>query len=129
MSSSFISCTVAYLCNCQRSCSLESPELRGSFGSTPNAFIFSLRNSEELEPCKSVVTVPGVSAIYRDARYGPTFGDGWDLCIAPYANRYNDSYTKFGSYYPAQSGVQGPFTVLVGTQYFSPDDWEVFYLG
>lgn len=75
-----------------------------------------------------MVTAPGESAIYRDARYGPTFGNGWDY-IAPYANRDNNSYTKFGSYYPVPSGVQDPFTVLAGTQNFSPDDWEVFYLG
>ena len=38
---------------------------------------------------------------------------------------------EFGEYgaYGVPDGVNSPFTILAGTRTFSPDDWEVFYLG
>ena len=70
-------------------------------------------------------------AIYRYSRYGLTFGEGHDIYIADNANSNNDSYADLGSYgdYALPDGVEDEFTILAGTDNFSPDDWEVFYLG
>ena len=101
-------------------------ESSGGWSSTPNAFIFSLRNKEGLAPFKTMVTNTSY-AIYRYPSIGPTFGWG-DILIANNANSNNNSYTDFGFRYSVPSGVQDKHTILAGTYYFSPDDWEVFYL-
>ena len=45
------------------------------------------------------------------------------------ANSNTNSYTNFGSYYSVPSGVQDKETILAGTNSFTPDEVEVFYLG
>ena len=102
-------------------------ESSGGFGSTPNAFIFSLRNKEGLAPFKSVVKYPSY-AINRVSGYGPIFGGGSDIDIANNANSNSYSYTDIGYYYSVPSGAQDRKTILAGTRNFTPDDWEVFYL-
>ena len=108
------------------SCSSES-EFSGGYGHTYKAFIFSLSNKEDLKPFKSNVTDPS-RAIYRYPDYGPTFGRGHDLHITNQANSYRRSYTNFGYSYSIPSGVTDRYTILAGSFYFTPDDWEVFYL-
>ena len=70
-------------------------------------------------------------AIYRYSGLGPTFGYANDLRIADNANSNSNSYSDFGEYgdYAVPDGVNSKFTILAGTNTFSPDDWEVFYLG
>ena len=70
-------------------------------------------------------------AIYKNIKYGPTFGNGWDIHISNNSNSNNESYTKFAvdGYYERPEKVQDLTTILAGTFYFSPTDWEVFYLG
>ena len=75
------------------------------YGSTSNAFIFSLRNKEDLEPFKSMVTRPSY-AIYKNLGFGPTFGNGYDIYIANNANSNTNSYTNFGKHYSLPNGVQ-----------------------
>ena len=99
-----------------------------SWGYTSNAFIFSLRNKENLGPFKSMATRRG-GAIYKRSSYGPRFGGGIDIHIATNANSNNRSFTKFGHTYSVPNGVQDRYTILAGTQNFSPDEVEVFYLG
>ena len=99
----------------------------GDYGSTRKSFIFSLSNKEGLAPFKSMVTIPS-KAIYRRSYYGPTFGEGHDIKIANNADSNKFSRTGFGNSYSVPSGVQDRYTILAGTQYFSPDDWEVLYL-
>jgi len=100
----------------------------GRYGSTSNAFIFSLRNKEGLRPFKSMVTNPS-GAIYRKSDYGPTFGGGHDIRIANNANGNTNSYTNFGSFYSVPSVVQDSNDILAGSYSFTPDEVEVFYLG
>ena len=102
----------------------------GSYSSTSNAFIFSLRNKEGLGPFKSMVTRPS-NAIFRYSSYGPTFGGGHDIIIYNNANSNTYSYTDFGQYndYSVPSGVQSKYTILAGTNTFTPDEVEVFYRG
>ena len=65
-------------------------------------------------------------AIYRWSGYGPVFGD--DIYIANNANSSSYSEARLGWSYPAPAAVQDPDTILAGTEYFSPDEVEVFYL-
>jgi len=104
-----------------------SLESSGGYSGTSNAFIFSLRNKEGLEPLKSMVTNP-TSAIYRDSGFGPTFGAEQDIYIADNANSNTNSGTNFGRSYSVPSGVQDRKTILAGTSSFTPDEVEVFYL-
>ena len=68
-------------------------------------------------------------AIYRGPSYGPIFGNGHDIIIYDNANTNQNSYAYFGEYftYTVPGGVKDKYTILAGTRYFSPDDWEVFY--
>ena len=68
------------------------------------------------------------NAIYRYSGSGPTFGHGYDIHIADNANSNRYSYTGFGDSYSVPGEVQDSVTILAGTYYFKPDDWEVFYL-
>ncbi|KAL9961628.1 hypothetical protein ACROYT_G030610 [Oculina patagonica] len=107
-------------------------ESSGGWGSSANAFIFSLHNKEGLGPFKSMVK-NSQHAIYRHPGCGPTFGGGHDIYIANNANSNTGSYTQFGNgnYYSVPSGVQNSYTILTGNrnQYFTPDEVEIFYLG
>ena len=65
-------------------------------------------------------------AIIRWSGYGPLFGLG--IYIANNANSNSRSLARLGGHYPAPAAVQDPDTILAGTEYFSPDEVEVFYL-
>jgi len=95
----------------------------GGYGYARKAFIFSISNKEELDPFVSEVKRPD-KAIYRLSGYGPSFG--FDIYIDNNASSY--SLARLVWYYPAPAAVQNPTTILAGTEYFSPDEVEVFYL-
>ena len=98
-----------------------------TYGSTSNAFIFSLSNSERLGPFKSMVNIPS-QAIFKKSTLGPTFGGGHDIMIADDAYKQWVSSTEFGHSYSVPNGVQNRKKVLAGTRSFSPNKIEVFYL-
>ena len=100
-------------------------ESSGDWGFTRKAFIFSISNKEELDPFVSEVWIPG-RAIYRWSGSGPWFG--FDIYINDNANSNSFSYARLGGYYPAPAAEQNPGTILAGTERFSPDEVEVFYL-
>ena len=100
-------------------------ESSGRWGFTRKAFIFSISNKEELDSFVSEVRRTD-SAIYRGSWLGPVFG--YDIYIANNANSNSNSYARLGLYYPAPAAVQDRYTILAGTEYFSPDEVEVFYL-
>ena len=105
---------------------LESIGGYGGYGETPNAFIFSLNNSEGLAPFMSKVKREYKAlAIYRHSDDGPTFGfDG--LVIKA---RMSQSTASLGSSYSVPSSVKDSFAILKGPgTYFSPDKVEVFIL-
>ena len=104
---------------------LESSGGFGEYGFTRKAFIFSISNKEELDPFVTEVMGPD-GAIYRWSWSGPRFGD--DIDIANNANSNRVSYAGLGRFYPAPAAVQDPDTILAGTEFFSPDEVEVFYL-
>ena len=101
-------------------------ESSGGWSFTREAFIFSISNKEELDPFVTEVKRSG-RAIYRGLWSGPYFGR--DIFIDNNANsNYSSSYARLGWYYPAPAAVQDPYTILTGTEDFSPDEVEVFYL-
>ena len=98
---------------------------RGGYGETPNAFIFSLNNSEGLAPFMSKVKGRFETlAIYRHWDNGPAFGD--DLVIKA---KISQSRARLGSFYSVPASVKDKLAILKGPgTYFSPDKVEVFYL-
>ena len=104
---------------------LESIGGSGGYGETPNAFIFSLNNSEGLAPFMSKVKREYKQfAIYRHSGYGPAFGD--DLVIKA---KISQSRARLGSFYSVPASVKDSLAILKGPgTYFSPDKVEVFYL-
>ena len=103
-------------------------ESSGGFSATSEAFIFSLNNNEGLEPFVSKLKkeFSGV-AIYRSSYYGPRFGYG--VYIDDNADSNSNSKARLGYRYSVPAAVQDRYTVLAGTsEYFSPDEVEVFYL-
>ena len=65
-------------------------------------------------------------ANYCASLSGPYFG--LDIYIVNNANSNSNSYASLGYAYPVPAEVQKPYTILAGTEYFSPDEVEVFYL-
>ena len=104
-------------------------ESSGRFAETPNAFIFSLNNSEGLAPFVSKVKEDKTkNAIERDLFYGLKFGD--DLVIYLDAKYVQDSKAVLGGFYSVPASVKDKgSTILKGPELnFSPDEVEVFYL-
>ena len=103
-------------------------ESSGGYAETPNAFIFSLNNSEGLAPFLSKVKQEKTGvAIDRSSYYGPKFGN--DLVILLDASRISSSQAGLGVYYSVPASVIDMRTILKGPGlYFSPDEVEVFYL-
>ena len=102
-------------------------ESSGNWSATSEAFIFSLNNNEGLAPFVSKVK-KGYSgtAIYRNSYYGPSFGS--DVSIRDNADRDSKSKARLRKYYSVPPAVKDRYTVLAGTENFSPDEVEVFYL-
>ena len=101
----------------------------GGYAETPNAFIFSLNNSERLAPFMSKVKEDKTkNAIERNLFYGPKFGD--ELVIYLDRAYVQDSKAVLGGFYSVPASVKDIITVLKGSPgvNFSPDEVEVFYL-
>ena len=100
--------------------------------SSVNAFLFSLKNKDNLKPFKSpVIYQDSDYALFDRSGHGPSFGGGRDLEISYNANS-NNSYTNFGSTYQLPPGytfnAANTNALLAGTYYFTPSEVEVFYL-
>lgn len=99
----------------------------GTWSDTPKAFIFSLKNSERLPPFKCLAKDKR-KAIYKNSLYGPSFGEGPTVCIG---SPREDSVAQIGTPYSAPIEVNDKDNVLAGPLrygYFTPDNYEVFYL-
>ena len=104
-------------------------ESSGGKAETPNAFIFSLNNSEGLAPFVSKVkNEKKANVIDRSSDSGPVFGQ--DLFIFTNASSGRVSYTILGECYSVPASVKDKgSTILDGNEsIFSPDEVEVFYL-
>ena len=108
-------------------CTFGFSESSGGWSATSEAFIFSLNNNEGLAPFVSKVWKERPwRAILRISSSGPRFAG--NVYIVDNADSNDDSRAYLGWIYPAPPAVQTPLTVLAGTEYFSPDEVEVFYL-
>lgn len=71
-------------------------------------------------------------AIYNDPSYGPCFGDG-DLVIGDMAAKNLNSSSRLGTSYSLPNaiiaGSVDAVNFLAGSEYFMPDDLEVFHIG
>ena len=98
--------------------------------SSVNAFLFSLKNKDNLKQFKAAVYRKSQYALYHYSGYGPVFGG--DLIISNNANSNTDSYTNFGDTYQPPpgytTGAVNTKALLAGTLYFTPSEVEVFYL-
>lgn len=68
-------------------------------------------------------------AIYCDSSHGPSFGQGHDIYIDSSGNSetYSHAVNKYDDYsFP--SGINDQSTILGGSNSFTPDEVEVFYL-
>ena len=102
-------------------------ESSGGYGATSEAFIFSLNNNEGLAPFVSKVNKEDTGrAIYRHSYYGPSFGS--DVFIRDNVDSNRKSIARLGYRFSVPPAVKNEYTVLAGTEYFSPDEVEVFYL-
>ena len=104
-------------------------ESSGRYAKTPNAFIFSLNNSERLAPFLSKVKPEKTgTAIDRRSDTGPKFGA--DLIIYLDAKSIvSNSRAVLGRSYSVPASVKDGDKVLKGPgTSFSPDEVEVFYL-
>ena len=104
-------------------------ESSGTFGKTPNAFIFSLNHFKGLAPFVSKVKGDKTGkAIHDISRNGPTFGQ--DLVIYLDAGLVQHSKAVLGAYYSVPASVKNnPATLmLTREQRFLPDEVEVFHL-
>ena len=97
-----------------------------------NAFLFSLKNKDNLRPFKAAVYRNSQYALYHYSGHGPVFGRGNDLHITNNANFSTDSFADFGFTYQPPPGYTygGANTqaLLAGTYHFTPSEVEVFYL-
>ena len=100
--------------------------------SSLNAFLFSLKNKDNLKPFKATVFQNSKHALGNALDWGPTFGGGHDLGISNNANSGTASSSNFGGTYQPPPGYTYDATntraLLAGTYYFTPSEVEVFYL-
>ena len=100
--------------------------------SSVNAFLFSLKNKDNLKPFKAAVYRNSHTAFVHGSSYGPTFGGGHDLYISNNANLNIVSYTNFGTTYQLPPdytpGAANTRALLAGSYHFTPSEVEVFYL-
>ena len=105
------------------------------YKSDSDAFIFSLSNKDNFPLIININPDRPDNAIYCHSRYGPTFGEGHDLCIANNANTTKDSYSQLGFTYEHPffdldrfegEPIQEENKFLAGSTHFQLDEIEVF---
>lgn len=101
------------------------------FKKSSTSFLFTLENMDGTAGVK--LNVQDTSkAIYSDPSYGPCFGDG-DLVISDMAGKSLNSSSRLGTSYSLPnaiiSGSVDAVNLLAGSEYFMPDDLEVFHIG
>ncbi len=105
------------------------PSNDGRFKTDSTAFLFSLTNPSNT-PLKLKVSDPKKAA-FIFAGFGPTFGNGRDLCVSSLSNINRHSYMKFRSYeFPNGMGdIEGGKFVLGGSDhFFQTVEIEVFWV-
>lgn len=95
----------------------------GRYRYSSKAFIFSLKNYFGYGYFKKDITGYHVSyATYSHRYYGPTFGSGFDIHVANYANSNYNSYFNSRSY----TGKYSNNNVWTGSNTFCANEVEVY---
>jgi hypothetical protein len=93
------------------------------------AFIFSLKNKDDLTPFRSQPFQNYANAICADASKGAEFSN--DIKISDFAGSNTGSSSSLGTTYRLPSGYSyGQFktnALLAGSASFTPDEIEVFF--
>ena len=93
------------------------------------AFIFSLKNKDDLPPFQSRPYQNYENAICADARKGAEFSE--DIKISDFAGSNRESSSSFGYTYRPPSGYEysedKTKALLAGSSTFTPDEIEVFF--
>ena len=93
------------------------------------AFIFSLKNKDDLPPFQSPPYQNYENAICADARKGAEFSE--DIKISDFAGSNRESSSSFGYTYKPPSGYvysqSMTKALLAGNSTFTPDEIEVFF--
>ena len=90
----------------------------GTYSRAPNSFIFNLTNKEKFELTDQFDN----NAIYRYNSYGPTFGGGYDLCLANQCKSNTSSYCSKSAYNTGNTNVLGGN----GSTSFQVSNYEVY---
>ena len=104
-----------------------SPSVGGEYKRDRNAFLFSLVNQEN-HPIKIKVSQPQHAFICHPS-YGPSFGRGSDIFIAPFSNTNAGSYSNLGSSYSHPQYSKGSAQAqnfLAGSFNFKMSEIEVY---
>ncbi|XP_078345359.1 neuropilin-1a-like [Oculina patagonica] len=100
------------------------------FKRSSSSFLFTLRNMDNTAGVKLGVQ-NAARAIYNDPSYGPYFGNG-DLVIGDMAAKNLNSSSHLGTSYSLPNDVIAgsveAFNHLAGSEYFLPDEVEVFHI-
>ncbi|CAB4027190.1 Hypothetical predicted protein [Paramuricea clavata] len=98
-----------------------------------SAFLFSLRNKDDLEPFKSLIA-PGYElwAVYQSPYTGPAFGqDGIELYVSDNA-QFSTCEANFGQVFKPPPGYKfnrkTTKVLLGGKEKFLPSEIETYYL-
>jgi hypothetical protein len=92
--------------------------------SSKRSFLFRVKDSRNSAPWAFPISNPS-QAIYCNATYGPTFGNGHDLHVADSCNQNTNSYTNPGGDYVNDTGIDRA-QVFTGQRNFTVKDIEVF---
>jgi hypothetical protein len=95
----------------------------GQFKSDPNAFVFSLTNNKENQPCK-MRQINKTCSIYCHSDIGPIFGSN-DIHIGNSANTTASSFSNLGKTYHHPQPSQGN-SYLAGAYFFQLSEIEVY---
>ena len=101
--------------------------LRGVWGETLKALIFSLKNKEDL-PSFKCFAKDKYGAIYKNSFYGPSFGRRARFRIDGKSAQRSRALIEYPYSVPIEVDNEHR-GFLAGTDgYFSPENYEVFYL-
>ena len=101
----------------------------GNYHSSPDCFIFTLINEKKQEPTKFPLKENNKYAVYHNANYGPTFGEGHDIGVDKSEFLNNNSFSNFPSSYKDTIGKKKSiFTGNNEKKNFKLREIEVFQL-
>ena len=91
----------------------------------PGSFLFSLLNHDDLPPFRALLTDDRRPVIYRDVKYGPSFGEDLRIGNIKSLTNFGDCFQTPSGYAFQESATQ---SLLAGSLYFEPVEIEVLYM-